>query len=80
MLEVAPPPNTSALDDMRHYWELVKEEHQRLVESSQRDPENVVQGLQDSTIRENLENIVNILRNENNGTDLYDRGGGRRRS
>jgi hypothetical protein len=77
MLEVAPPPNTSALDDMRHYWELVKEEHQRLVESSQRDPENVVQGLQDSTIRENLENIVNILRNENNGTDLYDRGGGK---
>ena len=53
LVEVAPPPNTSPLDDLKHFWERVKEEHQRLVLASQEDPDTDVRALQDSTIREN---------------------------
>ena len=72
LVEVAPPPNTSALDDLIHYWGLVKQEHQHLVQrSSEEGYDNDVETLKDSTIRENLENIVTILRNENDGIDTY---------
>jgi|EP00505_MAST-04D_sp_SCG-Rhode-Island_P000327 hypothetical protein len=73
LVEVAPPPNTSPLDDLKHFWERVKEEHQRLVLASQEDPDTDVRALQDSTIRENLENIVNVLRDEDSGADLRER-------
>ena len=72
LVEVAPPPNTSALDDLMHYWKLVKQEHQHLVQTSSKEGfDNEVETLKDSTIRENLENIVTILRNENDGIDTY---------
>ena len=58
LVEVAPPPNTSALDDLMHYWKLVKQEHQHLVQTSSKEGfDNEVETLKDSTIRENLENI-----------------------
>ena len=72
LVEVAPPPNTSALDDLMHYWKLVKQEHQHLVQTSSKEGfDNEVETLKDSTIRENLENIVTILRNENDGIDTH---------
>jgi hypothetical protein len=72
LVEVAPPPNTSALDDLKHYWDLVKQEHQHLVQTASKEGLDAeVETLKESTIRENLENIVTILRNENDGIDTY---------